>query len=163
MKGSSCNTWSNIISSFSPSIKALSYSREQDLNLLHAKDPWIVTVSMPTTLGQPPLSAIGEKVASIKQATIRLISTTTLERSGTSLVIAESRNCHAVHLARHELADAHDPSNSYLLLQKGGTETPQVNNMHVRDISGMNRKGAVNTELAYLSACSTASTLTSNF
>jgi CHAT domain-containing protein len=82
-----------------------------------------------------------------------------LEGPDASLLIAELRNCHALHLACCGLADASDPSNSHLRLKKGGNKTPKVDKLHVRDISGMNYRGAVDTELAYLSACPTASNL----
>jgi hypothetical protein len=49
------------------SINALSYTLEKVLNLLHAKDPRMVIVSMLTTPGQPPLTVIEEDAARIKQ------------------------------------------------------------------------------------------------
>lgn len=147
--GSTRNTLNRAISSYIPTIKALSYAREKEFNLLSG-DSRLLLVTMPTTPGNKALKNATQEVENI----ISMVGdrATRLDHPSTASVMEELPSHHAIHFACHGVSDPNNPSNSHLLLlNDGGSET--VDRLTVRRIASTNIKNA---QLAYLSACSTA-------
>lgn len=151
--GSTRNTISRAISSYIPTIKALSYAREKSLELLSG-DSELLLVTMPTTPGKSPLSSVGDEVGMIASVVGGMVGAKLLESPSAVEVLQKLKSCQAIHLACHGVPDSKRPSNSHLLLFKDdGSESGSIDRLTVNAISNGNSKVA---QLAYLSACSTA-------
>ncbi|KAL0631148.1 hypothetical protein Q9L58_009991 [Maublancomyces gigas] len=147
--GSTRNTLHRAISSYIPTIKALSYAREKELKLLSG-DSRLLLVTMATTPGNKALKNATQEAENI----IFMVGdrATRLDRPSTASVMEKLPSHHAIHFACHGVSDPINPSNSHLLLlNDDGSET--VDRLTVRQIASTNLKNA---QLAYLSACSTA-------
>lgn len=153
-RGSTRNTLSRAISSYIPTIKALSYAREKELELLNKPDSRILLVAMPTTPENRDLKNAPKEVDKIVETVERVTKTTRLDSPSTAQVLVELPSHHAVHFACHGLSDARSPSDSYLLLRKDdGSECGIVDKLTVGMISDTNiMKHA---QIAYLPACCT--------
>lgn len=153
---SASNTMSYCVSSYIPTIKALSYAREKDFTLLaQSADTTgkLLLVTMAQTPGTPKpkdLPGVDAEVAQIMAATTGRIETEHLPYPSTQDILSrlQHSSCGIVHFACHGVSDREDPSNSHLILVDDG----QQDRLTVRAISATNT-GA---QLAYLSACSTA-------
>lgn len=149
------NTMSRVISSYTPTIKALSYAREKRLEFLTSLDSRILLVTMPTTPGRAALKNATKEAEDIARVVEgNTVTTTRIERPSTAQVLSEIPSYHAVHFACHGVSDARKPSNSSLLLRKDdGTELGAPDRLTVEQISNTPIHHA---QIAYLSACSTA-------
>lgn len=140
------------ISSYTPTIKALSYAREKDLTITKP-DTQLLLITMPKTPGEKDLPDAEEEVARIVEVMKGSGSVLTehLERPSAKDVLDRLQlgSCHAIHFACHGITDEKDPSSSHLVLLKNG----EADKLTVQDISSRNTEVA---QLAYLSACSTA-------
>ncbi|WP_156993591.1 CHAT domain-containing protein [Pseudonocardia acaciae] len=132
-----------VISSYTPSIRALAHVRERPPS---PSSPAVV-VAVPDAPECPPLdSAVLEADAIgtlIPDATV-LVGTATDRDS----VITALRNNGIAHLVCHGVADRHDPARSRLLLHDHLTHP-----LTVHDITRLHLESG---ELAYLSACGTS-------
>lgn len=162
--GSTENTFSRAISSYVPTIKALSYAREKKLKLFRGPETRILLVTMPTTpisSATPETSNRARKWKSLKNAPMEVDQiidsvqasaiTTKFECPDVAQVLDELSATHVIHFACHAVSDAKNPSDSHLLLS--GNDNPGPGKLTVGQISDMNLKNA---HVAYLSACSTA-------
>lgn len=155
------NTMGYAVSSYIATIKALSYAREKDFTLLDgpgggAEQPQrkLLLVTMPVTPGAPKpkdLPGVTDEVAKIVEATHGAVATEHLEYPSVSDVLQQLQQeaCAIMHFACHGVSNAADPSNSHLILVNDGEQ----DRLSVKDISRSNTRA----QLAYLSACSTAS------
>lgn len=146
--GDSRNCLDRVISSYSPSIKALLHSR----NLATKAEPCdgqnVLLVGMPTTPNKRDLPYAKEEIDEIIPllAPSRMTVMWTPEKKD---LLAKLRNCQLVHFACHGELSVSNPSQSLLLLQDWNV-TP----LTVSDLLSLNiQKG----QLAYLSACNAAS------
>lgn len=144
---STLNTMSYAISSYIPTIKALSFAREISLEL--KSDFRLLLVSMPTTPGYKQLPSAGIEVTKIMESIKGKVNSTHLVQPSTSQVLDSLPSFNAVHFSCHGISDARNPSNSHLLLCK----EKSVDRLSVEGITNTNLKNA---QIAYLSACSTA-------
>lgn len=125
------NTLSYAISSYTPTIKALPFSREKKFSLLNSPGTRLLIVTMAETPSHAPLRQVEEKAEEIYKLTI---STTHLRQPSAVQVLKQLRSYNAVHLACHGTVDNKDPSGSHLLLLKDdGSNT--VDNMTVGEVS----------------------------
>lgn len=160
------NILSYAISSYTPTIKALSYARERDFTLARARDfsfangkpnPKLLLITMGETPGLGGLPDVVKEVEEIAQVTGGSILTKHLDQPSAQTVLDELAHgsFEAIHFACHGVTDDRDPSNSHLVLLKAGKdgEAVDADRLTVDDISGRIIGGA---QLAYLSACSTA-------
>jgi hypothetical protein len=161
--GSMKNTFSYAVSSYVPSLKALSYAREKKLTLMNNKKSRLLLVTMPETPGAKKLRYVEEEAAQIRSTVVPQMEAVVLTEASPTEVLSEMRDCQAVHFACHGATNSHDPFNSSLLLctrQTLGTsqeEPPKaLSHLRVRDIAALNLRSDVNMDIAYLSACSTA-------
>jgi tetratricopeptide (TPR) repeat protein len=168
--GTTETAYHKVVSSYTPSIKALAHARRRTKNLEMTRGSLLV-VTMPTTPadGQRPLSGL-PGVTREKDTLLGLsrghISAEHMEQPSVDQVLEGLRRCCIAHFACHGSTDHVDPSKSGLILQRrredyvgnggngNGNEVELVQDrLTVGRISEMNLKHA---RLAYLSACSTA-------
>ena len=150
------NTLSQIIPSYTPTIKALSYARACATRAAttNRKEPSILIVTMPTTPRHISLPGVDHEKLAIQQMSkdfcrIKVLKSPTVEQ-----VLEDITGFDIAHFACHGSVDPEDPSNSHLLLQKSGPSGLEVDELTVSQISKRNTVGQ--TWIAYLSACSTA-------
>lgn len=155
--GSVENTLSRVISSYTPTIKALSYSRGRAATALGTDndDLKLLLVTMPTTPGERPLPGVTMEKTAVQAAVESSFWFQSLVQPDSETLLRRMRTCDIVHLACHGVSDPTDPSESCLLLQKYPEfqRLPQLDKLTVKQISEVSRTKA---RIAYLSACSTA-------
>lgn len=145
--GSTRNTLDRAVSSYIPTIKALSYAREKPLTLLRG-DSRLLLVTMPTTPGNKALTNAAQEANDI--GCILGDRAARLDRPSAAQVLENLPSYQAIHFACHGVSDIYNPSGSHLLLRKAdGT----LDHLPVRTIASTSLKHA---QLAYLSACCTA-------
>lgn len=138
-----------VISSYTATIRALAYVREQiplpDSHDEHAA----LVIAMPATPGEDALGAVHEEVGSLRRL---LPGSRILEgpRATYGTVLKNLPRYPLAHFACHCLDDEDDPGASYLLLNDH-----KENPLTVAAISGLHLPRG---RLAYLSACSTTRT-----
>ncbi|RPA90775.1 hypothetical protein L873DRAFT_1820491 [Choiromyces venosus 120613-1] len=142
-RGSTRNSSSRAISTYIPTIKALSYARQKKLQLFDECDASLSTECSRNArlLLVPVLETPATKSA---------IEITVLSNPTPAEVLKQVQHYDIAHFACHGVSDI-NPSDSHLILL-----TPDGNNadkLLARDISSLNTPGA---QLAYLSACSSA-------
>lgn len=159
------NTINRAISSYIPTLKALSFARERKLELLRNPLSRLLIVTMPTTpdtpaqpesFGSPatrirrwgPLRSATLEADGIMAAVVDNSRTVTCLNSPTASHVLESLpEYNAIHFACHGVSDLKNPSNSHLVLHGDPAR------ITVEDIANMNIRNA---QIAYLSACSSA-------
>ncbi|KAH7111459.1 CHAT domain-containing protein [Dactylonectria estremocensis] len=163
-RGSMENAYSKITSSYTPSIKALAYARNQAKRAqeaLAAQDMMLIA-TMPTSLKRPgdkkapkDLPGAIEETGEILNSARSHISTTVLTHPSADQVLEVLKTCRIAHFACHGTSDYSDPSNSGLILQKstGPGEALEQDRLTVHRVSELRLRYA---QIAYLSACSTA-------
>lgn len=151
--GSMENAYSKIISSYTPSIKALAYSQGQAKRSKRASGSLLMIV-MPTTPGHRPLPGVIEEKEEVIKVADGYLDIDTLEMPNADRVVESVRCCSTVHFACHGSTDHLDPSKSSLIFQKSDeSDSPKEDTLTVYRISNLSLPHA---RLAYLSACSTA-------
>ncbi|RPA89356.1 TPR-like protein [Choiromyces venosus 120613-1] len=160
-RGSTRNTLSRVISTYIPTIKALSYARQKKLHLFDecgtslspelSRNAGLLLVPMPETPGATNLPGVHKEVQYIHDSTTKsAIKITVLGNPTPAEVLKQVQHHEIVHFACHGVSDF-NPSNSHLvLLTPDGSDADKL---LARDISSLNTPGA---QLAYLSACSSA-------
>jgi len=134
-----------VVSSYTPTVRALGYARERDC--APDRDQRAVIVAMPTTPGMPhPLHHVAEE-AELVQA--RFADSTLLSEKPTkAAVLARLNDCAIAHFACHGSSHPEDPSRSLLLLHDHNSDP-----LTVASLAPIRLDHA---RLAYLSACRTA-------
>ena len=150
------NTLSQIIPSYTPTIKALSYARScaSRAAKTNSSETSILVVTMPSTPEHSSLPGVEEEKLAIQRITTDICKIKALKSPTAEHVLNDMSEFDIVHFACHGCADPKDPSNSHLMLQKSGPSGPVIDKLTVSDISNKNTLGR--TWIAYLSACSTA-------
>ncbi|RPA95669.1 hypothetical protein L873DRAFT_1845795 [Choiromyces venosus 120613-1] len=168
-RGSTLNTLSRVISTYIPTIKALSYARHKRFELFAESDSSCSTdnpksddivrksnarlllMSMPKTPGASDLPGVSQEVQYISDETGKIgIEISALSEPTPTAVLNKVADFNFVHFACHGVSDV-NPSDSHLiLLSPDGANAAKL---RVRDISTLNTQNA---HLAYLSACSSA-------
>ena len=157
------NAYSQAISSYVPSIKALAHARKQAKDA--EENPSLLLVTMPTTPQMRDLDGViqeKEKVlkASKGKAAVELMDC----GPGADQVMEGLQRCSLAHFACHGVSDSVDPSSSGLIFQKmvenldvEGVAKLKQDRLTVRRVSELDLSQA---KVAYLSACSTAENAT---
>ncbi|KAK6363393.1 hypothetical protein TWF730_000825 [Orbilia blumenaviensis] len=142
-------TIDRVISSYSSSIKALLYSR-QNSRASEFQSGEALLVSMDKTPKNPDLKYAAEEVNALERLFPNQIKTVKLERPCKEAVLNHLNSCSIFHFAGHGELDPLDPSQSSLLVSDW-----QQNPLTVQNLIELNfrEKSPV---LAYLSACSTS-------
>lgn len=153
------NCMDHVISSYTPTIKALNHARERDHQMVkfeHGKDPLLV-VSMPTTPAPyDPLPGVVRERETIQNVAEGVFEVNSLECPTAEQVLGGLGTVGIVHFACHAHADAADPSGSHLVLQKPSAAGPKLDQLTVSSI--WNVVSQSHAWIAYLSACSSAET-----
>ena len=165
MRGSTENAYSRVISSYTPSIKALAYARNwaRSTGESRAAHGSLLITTMPTTpRGRSEKNAprdlpgvIKERDEIIKAAHDR-ITTVALNQPSAEQVLESLKACRIAHFACHGTSDSLDPSNSGLILQKSSNEPGEVFEQDRLTAHRIAELQLGHTQIAYLSACSTA-------
>lgn len=148
--GSTRNAITRVISSYIPTIKALSYARQMKPQFLDKPHSSLLLVTMPTTPGKKKLENAANEATEIMNAVNGKIRTTQLNLPSAAQVLTAIPSHDAVHFACHGLSDESTPSNSCLLLRK---DDEILDKLTVGDISNTRMERG---QIAFLSACSTA-------
>lgn len=111
---------SRVISSYTPTLKALSYAREKKLGLLNKSDSLLLLVNIPTTPEYSPLRLAVEEVETTINYIHRKASTTRLDHSRSAAVLDALPSYQVVHFTCHGVSDDKHPPQSCLLPLQGG-------------------------------------------
>ncbi|KAH0556259.1 hypothetical protein GP486_005813 [Trichoglossum hirsutum] len=146
-----------VISSYTPTLKALQYTRDHIRTSTPSRHyPWkAVIMTMPETPGASDLPGTNVERSEIIAAMEPFVSVKTLEYPDVESAMAQLRECNIAHFACHGVSDPADPSSSGLILQtaRTTTEEPRQDILSVREVS---QAHLLQADIAYLSACSTA-------
>ena len=162
-RGSDENTYSKVVSSYTASVKALSYARlqarraEQDrtTDTVMAIATMLTTPKLHSDLAAPRRlpGSLAEKDEILKVASAG-IRTHVLSYPSAEQVLNILERSRFAHFACHGTSNSIDPSNSGLILQKTRPDgRPEQDFLSVYRISQLQLRYA---QIAYLSACSTA-------
>ena len=148
--GSTDNTVNYVISSYTPTFKALQFARSKaPLSISNADSKQkILIVSMPTTPEGLEALELTEEVAAIQDQSKSWASITSLNCPDKESVMNALKSCTIAHFACHGTADLMEPAKSALLLGRDVLER-----LTLEDMDTINHDHA---QMAYLSACSTA-------
>ena len=150
-----CTVMDRVISSYSPTLKALMYSRTRMQELIQqssttTEPPTALLAAMEETIDRPNLEDAIREVKCVQpilepQFHIRSFTNPPPTRKD---IVTNLRKCTIAHLACHGEADPSDPLRSKILLQDWGPKPLRV--------AFIMRMDMENCQLAYLSACETA-------
>ena len=145
--------------SYTSTIRALLYSRSRQHQ---QQDTSMLIVTMPTTPGESSLRAT-EESDRIKHSLRAFSRVETLQKPTAECVLQALSSYSNAHFACHGISSI-NPADSHLLLVKApnshdGLGTEEVDKLRVKDIAALKLPTA---RLAYLSACSTANSTSSN-
>jgi tetratricopeptide (TPR) repeat protein len=156
------NAFNRVISSYTPSIKALEYAQRRARATSSGTGSLLIT-TMPTTPAQtsqldvmkpPDLDGVIEESKRITDIARGYMPIEYLDLPSTDQVIDKLASCYIAHFACHGSTDHMDPSNSGLLLQKQGENGNAEHDwLTVHRVSELS---LARSHIAYLSACSTA-------
>lgn len=163
-KGSVENVCSRVVSSYTPSIRALAFARQKVMQtrVPHKANGQLLMVTMPTT---PPGTDHEQKASRLpktmeeRDKILRTIGpyldAIVLEHCSVEQVSEAMKHCSIAHFACHGKSDHLNPSNSALILQRsvGPDKVVEQDPLTVQRVSGLTLERA---QIAYLSACSTA-------
>jgi CHAT domain-containing protein len=157
------NALSKVISSYTPSVKALGYARSQIKHTQGdqpAQDQMLIALMPETPQGAnnktrfKPLKGVlteEEKITKILNLHVSLVVRT---KPNADDVLGQLEKCQISHFACHGMSNLKDPSSSGLVLQRHAPDgTLEQDYLSVYRISQLQLKHA---KIAYLSACSTA-------
>lgn len=148
------STFSRVISSYTPTIKALLHARERGPMFTSSSErlPKLLMVTMASTPGANDLPGVERERSAIKGILGAATNMEVLEHPDSAGVICGIRDCQIAHFACHGILNALDPSQSGLLLQ-----TPAPNpRQDILSVLKLCENRPTQGEIAYLSACSTA-------
>lgn len=157
-KNASENALDLVVSSYTPTIKALEYSRSQ--TSMHGRNGTgneadsVLIVTMPTTPGQIDLSGVDKEKDAIKFICKGVCPFEELRLPTTEKVVEKIPHATIVHFACHGVSDRANPFESHLLLQKAGELEPVADKLTVSRISTVRTQDKP--KIIFLSACSTA-------
>ncbi|CAM1503427.1 Fc.00g082030.m01.CDS01 [Cosmosporella sp. VM-42] len=145
------NAFSRVVSSYTPSIKALAHAQHRATATESVKG-LVLIATMPTTPGNascPDLPGVIEEKNQLMGVVNGHLPIQYQELPSVEDVVKSLRNCCIAHFACHGFTDQLDPSKSGLILQSQGEQ----DRLTVHTVSELSLRNA---HIAYLSACSTA-------
>lgn len=134
--GNTENTLSQIILSYTSTIKTLSHarSRASTAATISRKKTSILVVTMPTTPRNASLPGVDREKLGIQQMNNEFYKIKALENPTAKDVLENMSRFDIIHFACHGIVDPKDPSNSHLLLQKIKLLKPVVDKLTVSEI-----------------------------
>ena len=157
------NALSKVISSYTPSFKALGHARSQIKRTQKdqpTQDQMLITL-MPKTprgandeIGFSTLKGVLQEEEKIIRIVSPYVSPVVCTTPDATSVLNQLETCRMAHFACHGMSNPTDPSSSGLVLQRLASDgTLEQDHLSVSRISHLRLKHA---QIAYLSACSTA-------
>lgn len=161
VRGSTENALSRIISSYTPSIKALAYAKARARTTANMQGSLLFTAmaSTPDPATQqdgtklPDLPGVVQEKEQVASIAAGHLAVETLDLPSAEQVVEKLTGCSIAHFACHGSTDHADPFNSGLVLQKQEGQDVRRDRLTVSQVSELNLAHA---HIAYLSACSTA-------
>ncbi|KAH7378537.1 CHAT domain-containing protein [Cadophora sp. MPI-SDFR-AT-0126] len=158
------NSYSLFISSYVPSLKTLRYVRERNFTLLDAEKPSLLVATMADTPGATSLKGVVLEASSIVSLASDKLDVRHLAEPTANDVVEAMTSSNAAHFSCHGSTVVHNPSLSALIFKKN-SDLNNGTSCHIQDpltvgaISILNAAipGNSNMQLAFLSACSSAS------
>jgi CHAT domain-containing protein len=167
------NTLARIIPSYTPTIKALAYTRERAARTrIRDDDPKethsVLLVAMPTTPGHQPLPGVEAEMAVIREACggangAATFTVEALQRPTAAEALDNMTRSSIVHFACHGSSDGSSPSGSHLVLQKRVGGELVVDKLTALAVSTSLARGEQRAWIAFLSACSSAEIAATHF
>jgi tetratricopeptide (TPR) repeat protein len=153
------STFSRVISSYTPTVKALQDSQRRSTtttSIPSRRDPLrALIVNVPTTPGADSLEGTEKEKAEVTDALVPTVAVESLEHPDAASTLAQLQTCDIAHFACHGITDLTDPSKSGLILQKADTETGELQ-QDILSVQAVSRAHPLQAEIVYLSTCSTA-------
>ncbi|RAH39781.1 CHAT domain-containing protein, partial [Aspergillus brunneoviolaceus CBS 621.78] len=142
------------ISSYTPTIKALAYSRSCLAKIQPRDSPKsVLIVAMPETPHQSSLPGVEKEIEAIQQAAGSAYTVRLQQHPGSEDVLQAMQETDVIHFACHGCCDPVNLSESHLLLYRKDSSGASVDRIIVKQISNQAMSQA---RIAFLSACSTA-------
>jgi hypothetical protein len=150
------NTFCRILSSYTPTVKALMHARERaSTSGSSSERPLkLLIVTMAHTPGASDLPGVKAEASTIVEVLGASVHVEILDQPDAVSVLRQIRQCNIAHFACHGISDSMDPSQSGLLLQTAAAEPRQ----DILNVIKLCEDGEAQGKIAYLSACSTAET-----
>jgi len=144
-----------VISSYTPTIKALAHARERLLAITKSQNgkAKLLIVTMPKTPGEIDLSEVKRKMSEIQLAVKFTFLYQSLVQPNAKTVLKQVVQYDLIHFAGHEVSNYVNLFNSGLILQEGKEAEKKMNKLTVQQILKINLKRV---RIVYLLACSTA-------
>jgi len=147
--GSTKNAMDRVISSYTPTLKALLYARERSLRVATVELQKAMLVGMPKTPAQGELPFVAIEIKELNGLLSPHIETTVVDPPERVSVLSALRGHQIVHFSCHGYSSSVNPSDSRLLLRDW-----QITPLTVSDLTALNIQFA---QFAFLSACHSAS------
>lgn len=148
--GSQQNAMDRVISSYTPTIKALAYARERSTSVSNLLSQKVLLVAMSTTPAQADLPFVEKEMEGLRKLVPPSIQILTMSNPTKETVMSALPDHQIVHMSCHGYSSSQDPSQSMLLL-----EDWKVSPLTVSDLISMNIQLP---QFAFLSACHMANT-----
>ncbi|KAI0977561.1 TPR domain-containing protein [Xylaria arbuscula] len=149
LNGGSDTALDRVISSYSTSVKAIIYGRQQQSNPGLVADRQVTLVAMEETPGLRPLQFAGKEIDSVQRICESLRFQPVRPELYKNDVLSSLRKSWIFHFAGHGLADDTSPLHSQLFLRDWAQDPLTVQSLLETNI------GSLSPFLAYLSACGT--------
>jgi len=143
-----------VISSYTPTIKALAHARERLLAITKSQNgkAKLLIVTMPKTPGEIDLSEVKRKMSEIQLAVKFTFLYQSLVQLNAKMVLKQVVQYDLIHFADHKVSNYVNSFNSSLILQEGKEAEKKMNKLTVQQILKINLKRV---RIVYLLACST--------
>ena len=150
------NCLDRVISSYTPTLKALRNARERATRTVcqPRENHSLLIATMPDTPGHGALPGVRHEAQTILSTVDQDMNVKELNSPSTDDVLAQLQSYELVHFACHGYSDPGDPAHSHLLLQKDSDSGPVVDKLTVSKL--LDSQSMPGAWIAYLSACGTA-------
>lgn len=149
-QGCTKNTLDRVISSYTPTIKALQHARERAWKAANINAPKVVVTAMPTTPSLRDLPCVNLEVKEIERLLPQFVKKI-LDRPTKQEALRELDGCQIAHFACHGQSNFRDPSQSCLILTDGPLTVANLISLKLSQC-----------QLAFLSACHTVDNQANN-
>lgn len=148
------NTFCRVLSSYTPTVKSLIYTRERVSTTSPSSEfpRKLLIVTMAKTPGARELPGVKAETTAIVGVVGTSIHVEILDQPDAVSVMRQLHQCKIAHFACHGISHSMDPSQSGLLLQTADIEPRQ----DILSVLNMCENRQAQGEIAYLCACSTA-------
>ncbi|KAJ5662986.1 hypothetical protein N7507_003717 [Penicillium longicatenatum] len=148
------NTLRRVLSSYTPSVKALLHARERiyEPPCSNERPLKLLMVTMANTPGADGLPGVTAQRSTVLGELGDSVRVAILDQPNSASVLRQIQECNIAHFACHGISNSRDPSQSGLLLQTAGPNP----NQDILSVLKLCENLPTQAQIAYLSACSTA-------